>query len=135
MRIDLTQASPLPEAGRLFIGRLWSPTSNMQYGWRPMSRDASRRTRSVGQATFIDEKERERGYRFRMAGLTTAEGYDELEEINRLNGTKRDILVIRDRDSADLGRDTIWGLLENVVEYAQNEPLHFDADFEVWERL
>ena len=101
----------------------------MQYGWKPASRDASRRTRSVGQATFIDEKERERGYRFRLAGLTTAEGYDELEEINRLNGTKRDILVIRDRDSAELGRDTIWGLLENVVDYAQNEPLHFRCRF------
>lgn len=135
VRIDLTQASPLPEAGRLFVGRLWSPTSNMQFGWKPASRDASRRTRSVGQATFIDAKERERGYRFRLAGLTEDEGYDEIEEINRLNGTKHDILVIRDRDSADLGRDTIWGLLENVIDYAQNDPLRFDADIEIWERL
>lgn len=135
VRIDLTQASPLPEAGRLFVGRLWSPSSNMQFGWRPVSRDPSVRTRSAGQAIFIDAKTRERGYRFRLAGLTEDEGFDELEEINRLNGSKHDLLVIRDKDSSDLGRDTIWGLLEDVIEYEQGSPLRFDADLEVWERL
>ena len=135
VRIDLTQASPLPEAGRLFVGRLWSPSSNMQFGWAPVSREISRRTESVGQAIFIDEKERRRGYRFNLTGLTEVEGYDELEEINRLNGTKRDLLVIRDKDSATRGRDTIWGLLENVVDYSQANPMRFDADFEIYERI
>lgn len=135
VRVDLTQASPLPEAGRLFIGRFWSPSHNMAYDWSLASRDASRRTPSIGQAIFIDEKERQRGFQFQLNGLTVSEAFDELEEINRIAGTKRDILVCRDRDASDLGAATIWGLLEQPIAYRQTSPNLFGAEAEIWERI
>ena len=38
-----------------------------------------------------------------------------MDRLNRLRGIGRDILVCRDKDSTNLGRDTVWGLLENTV--------------------
>lgn len=133
VRLTLSQASPC-EAGRLVISFRWNPSRTFAFGWEPTWRDPSRQIESLGQTTFVDTKESQRGFRFRLVGLTTAEAENELIDINRRNGTKRDILVCKSRDSTNLGRDTIWGLLGQPVRFTQTEADFWEAEFEVWDR-
>jgi hypothetical protein len=134
LRIDLVQGE-LPEAGRWFAGPVWFPSVAFAYGWRPLWRDSSRRTESLGQTTHIDRKFRQRGFGFTLRGITEAEADDQVHEINRVAGTSRDILVCRNLSAPNLSKSTIWGLLEQVVSYPQTHPDFFEAEFELWERL
>lgn len=134
LRVTLVQVSSC-EAGRLIAMRHWAPSRNMSYGWEVTWRDPSRRTMSLGQATFIDEREAQRGLRLKFIGLDPEEGQDEMGEINRQKGTSQDILVCLNHASTELGEDTFWGLLEKPIDYPQPRPLSIDGDLEMWERL
>ena len=134
LRIDLEQAE-LPEAGRWFAGPVWYPSVSFAYGWRPLWRDPSRRSESLGQTIHIDRRLRPRGFGFSLRGITEAEADDQVHEINRVSGTSQDILVCRNLQASNLGKVTLWGMLEQVVSYPQPHPDFFEAEFEVWERL
>jgi len=134
LRVDLTQASP-PEIGRAFSGPVWFPTRAFSYGWRPLWRDASRRSESLGQVIHIDRKIRQRGFGFILRGITESEAGEQVHEINRICGTSRDVLVCRDISNGNLGKVTMWGLLEQPVAYPQEHPDHFVTEFELYERI
>lgn len=134
VRVDLGQSS-VPEVGRWFVGRTWTPSRHFSFGWEPVWRDWSRKTYSLGQNEFIDERGRQRGFRFRLFGLTATEADDEVEMLNRLNGTSRDVLVCRDKEASNLGKVTVWGTMEDMVSYPQRHPDFYDAEFVVWNRL
>lgn len=134
LRIDMTQESE-PEAGRWAAGQVWAPSRDMAFGWQPMWRDPSRHTESLGQTTYIDRRRRQRGFGFTLRGLSATEAEDEIHEINRLAGTSQDILVCRNKDASNLGKVTVWGLLERPIGYPQPHPDFFEADIRVWERL
>jgi hypothetical protein len=134
LRIDLTQAS-LPEAGRWFAGPVWFPSRAFAYGWRPLWRDESRHSVSLGQAVHIDRKLRQRGFGFTLRGITEAEADDQVHEINRIAGTSRDILVCRNLTAGNLGKATIWGMLAQMIAYPQDHPDFYSAEIEVWERI
>ena len=133
LRLDLTQAA-LPEAGRLVASRTWTPSSNFQYGWLRTWRDPSRAVESLGQARFTDIRGRRRGFAFRLTGLTEVEVTDEIEEINRIAGISKDVLVCRDRFASNLGRETLWGPLEAPITPSQPQPLLYDAEFSLYDR-
>jgi hypothetical protein len=134
LRIDLTQTSP-PEAGRWFAGPVWFPSQAFSYGWRPLWRDSSRRSESLGQAIYIHRKIRQRGFSFRLNGITELEADDELHELNRLNGTSRDILVCRNLQASNLSKNTLWGLCDTTPSAVQEHPDFYAADFEIYERI
>lgn len=135
VRLDLGAAAAA-EAGRLLVARAWTPSSNMQYGWQRTWRDPSRISESLGQIRYTDVRERQRGYAFRLTGLTETEVFDEIDEINRINGTSVDLLICRDSaaTAAALGRETIWGTLEQPIDYQQPRPLSYDATFTIYDR-
>ncbi len=133
LRIDMTQAETV-EAGRWMAAPVFSPTRDRSFGAATIWRDPSRRIESLGQATLIDRKLRQRGLGFTLTGLTVAEAA-ELEAINRENGTSKDILIVTDINSANLGKASLWGLLEVPIEYPQTDRDFVVANFEVWERL
>lgn len=134
LRIDLTQSSA-PEAGRMLVAPTWTPTHNFSFGWHPLWRDWSIRTASLGQNLFFDRRPRQRGFSFRLFGLTESEAGTHIEPINRLRGTSADILVCRNKDSSTLGKVTVWGPMEAPIIYPQRHPDFFDAEFVVWNRL
>lgn len=133
VRIDLTQAETV-EAGRFVAGPTFAPSRDRAFGAATIWRDPSRRIESLGQATLLDRKMRQRGLRFTLRGLTVSEA-DDLEEINRENGTSQDILVVTDINSSNLGKASIWGLLEVPIDYPQTDKDFIEASFEVWARL
>lgn len=136
LRIDLTQTNA-PEAGRWFAGPVWFPSRAFSFGWRPPWRDASRRSESLGQVIYIDRKIRQRGMQFALRGITETEWETEVNELNRICGTSRDILICKDISNANLGRVSIWGLQERPAEASQPEenPDFWVVDIEAWERL
>ncbi|KRE08167.1 hypothetical protein ASE61_00685 [Bosea sp. Root670] len=49
-----------------------------------------------------------------FGALRASERLSWLEEMDRENGASRDLLLITDLDSANLGRDSLWGLVDEV---------------------
>jgi hypothetical protein len=134
LRINLNQ-SEAPEAGRLFAGPVWFPTRAFSYGWRPLWRDESRRSTSLGQAVYIDRKIRRRGFGFTLNGITEDEADNQVHELSRINGMSRDVLVCRNLQAGNLGKNTIWGLLDQMPSYPQDHPDFYSAEFELLERI
>src|SRR5688572_18786198 len=132
IRISLTVATGPVEAGRLVIAPTWAPSRDMSFGWEKLSRDSSSVTESLGGNPFIDVRHRRRGWRFRIFPLTEGEAEAEVDELNRLRGTGRDILVCRDINSTNLGRDTLWGLLEAPVQQRRVEG-GYEIELTVWD--
>jgi hypothetical protein len=135
LRIGAAMTSLAMEAGRLVVAPTWAPSRDMRSGFEPLWRDFSVRTRSLGGNEFVDVRPRQRGYRFTILGLTEAEAQAEIDDLNRLRGVGRDILICRDKDSDDLGRDTIWGLLEQTVAQRKLEPGHYEIQVEIYDRV
>lgn len=134
VRIDLTQSSP-PEAGRGVVARTWGPSRHFSFGWEPLYHDHTRRTFSLGMNLHKDLLPRQEGLRFTLNGLVTAEFEDEIRELNRLNGTSREVLVCRDIEAANLAAVTYWGEMEATIRTSQRERDFFTSEFEVWNRL
>jgi hypothetical protein len=134
IRIGAATTSPM-QAGRLVVAPTWAPTRDMRYGFEPIWRDFSIRTRSLGGNEFVDVRPRQRGWRFSILGLTEAEAQQQIDSLNRLRGVGRDILVCRDKDSDQLGQDTIWGLLEQPVVQRKLEPGHYEIEAELYDRV
>lgn len=134
VRIDLDQAS-VPEAGRIVVARTWGPSRHFSFGWEPMYRDFTRRTFSLGMNLHKDLLPRQEGARFMLNGLVTAEFEDEIRELNRLNGTSREVLMCRDIEATNLPSVTYWGEMEATIRTSQRERDFFTSEFEIWNRL
>lgn len=134
VRITHNDLTFSPEAGRLVIAPTWAPSRDMSFGWEKLARDASTVTESLGGNPFVDIKHRRRGWRFRIFPLTESEAEQQVDELHRLRGTGRDILVCRDKDSATLGRDTLWGLLDSPVQQRRVEG-GYELEMTVWDRV
>lgn len=124
------------EAGRMATGQVFAPSRDMSLGVEYLWRDFSRRTQMPAGHEFIERRNRQKGYRFTLRGLTAAEAETEVYTLNRINGASQDILVCRDKDAADIGAVSIWGLLEQpAVVRESNTPGFFEVEFAVWQRL
>jgi len=136
VRIDLTQAA-VPSAGRMVVGPTWTPTYHFSLltPWEPLSRDWSVRSRSIGLNLFFDRKARQRGLRFTLRGLPTSEVEAEIETLNRINGTSKDVMVCRDATASDLGLTTFWGVLETSISYPQTDDDFYISEFRLWDRV
>ena len=113
VRIDLTEVSALALlAGRLVIGKRNRFGINFEYGWNAGYEDLSRSVVSAGGQTFIEVDDTIRTLTLNFGFMSEADRYGFVEDMNRLNGTKKDVLFLIDPDSDDLARDSIWGLKE-----------------------
>jgi hypothetical protein len=134
VRITMNSLTVSPQAGRLVIGPTWAPTHDMRYGFEPRWQDKSTRTTSLGGNEFVDLRFRQRGWRFTISALTEAEAYEQVDALNRNRGTSRDVLVSRDKDSSNPGRDTMWGLLAEPVTQRKIEG-GYEIEVEIWDRV
>lgn len=142
VRINMNDLTVAPEAGRLVVGEVWAPSRDMRYGFEPLSRDLSNISTSLGGNEFVDVRPRKRGYHFTIIGLTETEAQDQVDRLNRTRGIGRDILVCRNKDSANLGRDTVWGLLAQPViqrkieaRVTEDDMGAYEIEVEVWDRI
>ena len=120
LRIDLSDASlDVLEAGRLVAGARTMTSINYAFGWTRRWIDRSRRTESRGGQTYVDA---DNGYRTASVvfeALNEDERNGIIEQMDRVNGARLDILLILKSDSDNLGRDSIWGLVDEVSEVTQ----------------
>jgi len=112
VRIDLEQpGATYIEAGRLFVGRRWQFAYNFGFGWSYGHTDLSTRTQSRGGQTYVDPNVSYRSVSISFDVITEAQRLGFVEEIERVNGTRLDVLLITNPASDNLGRDSIWGLI------------------------
>jgi hypothetical protein len=134
VRIDATAFVEM-DAGRMITGPTFQPSRNLSFGVEDVFQDHSRITQSLSGVRWIDREEIQRGVRGTFNGLNIAEARDELREINRVLGVNRDFLMLRDADSTNKGRDSLWGYLAQPISYVQEHPDFIRADIEMWNRL
>jgi hypothetical protein len=138
LRLDMTQQDP-PEIGRLMAGEAWRSTRHMSLVTTPESlwRDPSRWSYSIGQNLFVDSLAPQRGYRFTVRGVSDDEKISQIDEMNRLRGRRKDLLVCIDAASSNLGRDSIWGMLEQTITARRIADIqgYWECDVEIYARL
>lgn len=128
------------EAGRLVVCPIWAPSRDRSLGAEPLWDDPSLVSFSIGGNEFVDQRQPRRGHRFRIMNLTETEAREQVAELNRLRGIARDILVCIDKDSTNLGRDTLWGRMAHPARQTEDLSTRnrsdgsFVAEFEIWNR-
>lgn len=132
VRIDLAQAS-VAQAGRLFVGPVWTPSRDRAFGNEPLWRDWSEITRTRGLNEIRDRRSRQKGYAFSLRGLTEAEIEGEIEAINQDKGASADILVCLDVN--ELATKTMWGPMGMMIRTPNPDYNFHIAEFQVWNRL
>ncbi len=134
VRLDLADASlDWLEAGRLIIGRRWQPERNFRTGWARGVIDASEVTETRGGDEWIEERPSRRLMSIELPALTQAEYREHGVQIEA-GGIKRDILLISDPDSDNLGRDSIWGRPSSAPVFGNAFLQHWSWPLEIVER-
>jgi hypothetical protein len=107
---DVSNAAGYVQMARLFMGALWSTAVNYSpgasLGWQPNTREE----RSLAGALYFDEKPSMRVFDFSVDGLTDAEAYGRILDLQRTHGISGELLVIPDSDDGTRRhRRDIWG--------------------------
>jgi hypothetical protein len=113
LRIDLVDLSlTYLEAGFLFIGTRTQFTYNYDYGATRTVVDPSEHKTTRGGQTKIIAKPKFRRWDFNIGTMTETQRWSVAEAIDLANGISSPILFFMDPSSTNLGRDTIFGLLQ-----------------------
>lgn len=133
--IDLSQSGANALlAGRLVVGLRNPFTINFAYGWGYGYGDLSRKKKSAGGQTFIDQDDRYRILNLNFENLDEDDRNSFVHEIDRLNGISSDVLFVIDPDSIDVTRDTIWGLITDMSLPTQPNLAFFAKPYNIEER-
>ena len=112
LRVDLSGGGvSFYQAGRWFAGDAFQPATNVQFGFRRGIVDSSRIEETAGGQQFVDRRARRRRFVVTYDFLSDAEMQAGLLEIDRLAGPTEDVFFTIDPDSANLGRDSLVGLI------------------------
>lgn len=136
VRIDLSDTIPYIEAGRIIVGKRAIFETNFSVGWSRGYTDLSRRTTSRGGQIYINRGAQFRTVEVSFDWLNGQERHGFVEEIDRECGMHTDVLFIADQTSDNLGRDSIWGLLDDLEGVVQPYSLDiFRKQYRIGERL
>lgn len=136
VRIDLTDAAlPDIEAGRLVVGARQQFAFNFAYGWQWGRVDRSRKTESRGGQVFISRDNSYRTAQLTFENVNEDQRYGFVEDMDRLNAEHDDVLFLTDPDSSNLGRDTIWGLVDGLEPVTQPYFDIYSKPYKLRERL
>lgn len=115
-RFDFTHASlAYVAAGRLVTGLRTVYAYNFDYGWAEGVVDPSERSVTRGGQIYISEREAFRWMEVNFGWMTEAQARGVVAQIDRENGLRKDVLFMRDPDSDNLARDSVWGLLASLA--------------------
>lgn len=134
-RFELSAAGGVLEIGRIFLGLRTHFTYNFTRGWSRTWVDRSIRAKTRGGQTQVssDVSYRSLDLTFNLISDTDRHGF--IEDIDRINGQKTDVLFITNPDSANLARDSIWGLMTQLTPVVQPYPNASTKQYQIEERL
>lgn len=131
----LTTPTGLVEIGRLFIGLRTQFAYNYVKGWQRSWIDRSTKSKTRGGQTQVNADNTFRTIEVAFDFLSQADRDGFIEDIDRVNATKTDVLFVNDPDSANLSRDSIWGLITNLTPVVQPHVGAFSKQYMIEERL
>ena len=135
-RIDLSDSTlDHLRVGRVYLGPTWRPSSNLLYGWSITPQDPSRLARSAGGQAWADELPQRRLLQFTLSFMTEDEMYGAAFALARATGVTRDVLAIRDLDSAFVAEQSVYGLMQAAQPIVHEQFGIFTQRFSIEERL
>jgi hypothetical protein len=120
VRIDLTDPdAAYVEAGALLAGLREEFIYNPAPGAGITTIDRSRRASSSGGQTLIWNDNQYRQITLSFDLIDVAQRYGVFERMSRVNGMHKNVLLITDTDSANVARDSFFGLVssQNQIAY------------------
>lgn len=116
IRIDLSEAgAAYIEAGFLMIGPKNQVGINFTFGASDAPIDPSIITVApFSGAEWIDERPSYREWDFNFDTLNETERFGWVEDLDRMIGARKNVMVVRKCDSTSLGRDTLCGRIANA---------------------
>ncbi len=135
VRVDITGTGSYVEAGRCFIGLRTTFSYNFVKNWSRLWNDRSLKTKTRGGQTQIwaDNVYRSIDVTFDFLRQVDRDGF--VETIDSINGTKTDILFVTNPASANLSKDSIWGLISGMTPVVQPYVSAFSKQYTIEERL
>lgn len=120
IRVDINDpGQAMVEAGYLFATQRTEFTYNFAHGWSIQWEDRSAVQESRGGQDLIWRDNQRRRLTIDCKWITTTERYGVVEEIDRVNGRRDNVLIVIDTESDNLARDAILGLAENLTPIVQ----------------
>ncbi len=136
IRFDLSDpASTYVEAGRVVAGVRSAFTYNFGYGWQKGYVDRSIRTETRGGQTLVWRDNAYRSLDLTFEFVTEDQRNGLVEDIDRLNGLRDDVLFIVDPSSPNLARDSIWGLMSDLTTVSNPFFQIYSKNYKIKERL
>jgi hypothetical protein len=126
------------EAGRVFAGVRTALTFNFQPGAQRTWITNTKKVKSRGGQTFVDRSTgRARTEEFTLSLIDQTQRWSLHEAMDIANADHTDVLFVKDTASTNLGRDTIWGLVEQVSPVTQpfTDATHYTRSYKIEERL
>lgn len=117
------------EAGRVVAGIRHPFSINYEYGGSRTIFDPSVRTTSIGGQTRIERRPKAELFELPFGLIETSDRYGFIEEMERVVGLSDDVLVIRQMNSDNPARETLWGLVEDATPAVQ---VHPDIESKTW---
>lgn len=133
-RFDVT-TSAYAEMGRAFIGVRTQFSYNFVKGWSRTWVDTSLRSKTRGGQTQVWPDVAYRAYDLSFDFLTQADRDGFIEDIDRVNALKTDVLFITDPSSTNLARDSVWGLMTSITPVVQPSAGLYTKQYQIEERL
>lgn len=116
VRVDLVHSTlDYVECGRAVIGLRSAFARNFGYGWGRTFADPSQRTQTRGGQTQIVAETPYRVLELSFDFMSEADRTGLVETMDRVNALQADVLWLTDPDSANLARDTVWGLMTEAT--------------------
>lgn len=135
LRIDLSDTGlSYLQAGRWVAMRGWRMTRNYGWGFRERWDDRSRQSIAESGQIWVDRGPAFRIVSFPLNAVTEAETRSDVQHLGR-TARARDVLFVTDPDSANLGRDSVFGLLESPPEPRFDRPGYHSMPLTIQERL
>ena len=135
LRVDLADTgSSFLQVGRWVAMRAWRMTRNFAWGTRERWHDLSRQSVAESGQIWVDRGPNYRVVSITNNAITDAETHSDLQHLGR-TARARDVLFVSDPNSANMGRDSIFGLLEAPPEPRQEGLNRHSMALTIVERL
>lgn len=136
VKINLIDASlPYLAVGRAVVCKAFKPTYNFSPNAQVFYRDWSNRYSAYDGQTWVLRGSMQRGFAFVLPAVTDTERNSIGEELLQDHGIHQDVLVCLDQASTNLGRDSVWGLLEEMPAWTRHANGYANIACKIVDRL
>lgn len=135
---DFVSTGSFVEVGRAFAGVRTQFTYNFAPGASRLWMANTKKTKSRGGQTYVDRSTgKARVEDFTLGWIPEAERWSLHEALDIANGDHTDVLFVKDVASTNLGRDSIWGLCDQISPVTQpfNDGTLYSRSYRLEERL